>query len=113
MENLKQINVAQICEISSFAKEENLWYDFVKKNFWRGITKAGFTQQFSHSVYTKEELEEMDNTLYVEDYKVYQKPHVVIYMSNESELVKFFETVEELEAFMGQEELKTVKWIKV
>jgi len=115
---LTNINVSQICSITSYLKRRNPWYIYKKSKrvlfFWN--RKEGYYNfgWLDSDVYTTiDEIEKKNKHLYCEDDNVYYKPYVEIKMSNGDEFEKNFETKEELYLFMECEDLKKVVWIKL
>lgn len=112
---LTNINVSQICSITSYLKRRNPWYIYKKSKrflFWNR-RKEGYYRFFYDEYTTINEIEKNNNHLYCENENVYHKPYISIKMSNGDVFEKIFETKEELYIFMECEELKNVVWIKL
>jgi len=115
MKNFTKLNVDQICYVESYLKARSSYYRYLpfKKKAWLSEgQKEGFYYMdgLDYKYMTKEEIEK-DGIRFCEGKSVFFKPNIEIHMSDKSTHEKFFETPEELFAFMESEQMKKVNWI--
>ena len=119
---MTQLNVEQICSITRHDKLENTDYAYQKPSIkmWydRSPNKSGFIilPKFysSNEILSEEDVIKLcDNNVYIENNRVFYKPRLSFRMSSQQYLVKYFETVEDLEVFLKQEILSRIQVINI
>lgn len=97
------VNVNQICSIHLFLKKRVHRFEYVTgKNYWPFFhTKAGYVDNhgLNNPKYTEEEVLKNFNNIRIENYVVYENPHVYCLMSNRERFYKFFKTEVEATSF--------------
>ena len=112
---MNKINVAQIVSVKSFVNYTSTRYIYKKAKriclFWK--QKEGFYYTFTigSPIFESKESIEKSGICYCKDEKVFFRPHIEIKLSDGSTREKYFETKEELEAFMSTDEMKNITWI--
>lgn len=100
-----KINVNQICSIRIFLKKREHRFEYTAgKNYWLFRTKPGYVdnRSLNNPKYTEEELLKNFNNIRIENYVVYETPHVCCLMSNREWFYKFFETEVEATSFYNE-----------
>jgi hypothetical protein len=119
---MTKINIEQICSITRRDKDQCYHYVYIEpytiKSFFReSYHNGGFSSEYyirnSQSIAeTEREIAENDE-IYIEDKTVYYKPRLIFTMSSEQRIVKYFESVQELEQFLKEEVLFHIKTINI
>ena len=110
----RKINADQICSIEIYRKlkYKDYFYREGKKSFW-GNTKEGFYHYIgiAREEYISSEEIEKDQDIYVDGKSVYYRPHIDFKMSNGVTHTKFFKTESDLDDYLKQPELASIKFI--
>lgn len=97
-----KINLEQICSVREYPKLENhkyKWQDEYRHWFWKNQPEGFYVDNYPENILmTKEQIEQVGKC-YVEDKKVFFKPHVHVTLSNKNYYEKYFKTVEEMQAY--------------
>ncbi len=119
---MTKINIQQICSITRRDKDQCYHYVYIEpytiESFFRkSYHKGGFSSEYylrsSQSIAEIEQEILENDTIYTEDKTVYYKPSLIFTMSSEQRIVKYFESVQELEQFLNQEILREIKTITI
>ncbi|MES2287642.1 MAG: hypothetical protein V4547_18245 [Bacteroidota bacterium] len=102
---MTNINIEQIVSVAEYPKHRNRkynWKEEYKHWFWK-TEPEGFYESWypADKLHTKEQIEK-DGQSYVEDKKVFYKPHAHVTLSNKDYYEKFFTTVEEMKSYVMQ-----------
>lgn len=103
-----ELNSEQICVIKNYPKCPNRSFEYKPESrflfFWK--TKERFYLN-SYYAFSRKEIENglIDgNEYYIENNIVYYKPHLEFRMTNKSTYTKYFESIEELNEFIENNE---------
>lgn len=113
---MTKLNADQIAIIYIHTKTRCSHYEYRKQKrflFWTDIEGFYFVYCISPYHVPKELISTVNKNLYYEGEVVYYKQHVEMKMSNGQVVVKYFESVDELEVFLDQPEIKKLTLIPV
>ena len=118
MKNINFYNLQNIVEICLYPKRQNRWFDLYKKkgwNWWRIFGKIPlfkyYVKEDLYSLILDDDLTERDildiePNCYIENNKVYYKPHIHIYFVGDdmtryhgASFEKFFQTEQEMQGY--------------
>jgi hypothetical protein len=104
--NIIKINVQAVTHIVIHPKEKQFdWYfQHGKKRRFLPDIKEGFYELDlfgDKKCVTSKEVLDSDKNIYIENNTVFYKPYVVIFLSSNKQLTKFFETKEEATDFVN------------
>lgn len=117
------LNVNQICRIDVHEKSVNRWYSYIpitKTGILKPIYKWMFCQglfkchlSIGAGCLTAEEVNAESDKYYVEGEVVYYYPHIELHMADQSTVEKYFDTVDKLNFFLGDELLSKIPTVKI
>jgi hypothetical protein len=103
---MKAINPKQICYIKTFVKTEEHQYKLIpeRKNWWGKVITERVRWMGAFKYYNSvEEFLKAKSNFRVEEGKIYYKPHIEMYFSNGNRIIKYFESIDDMNDFMGDE----------
>jgi hypothetical protein len=98
---IKLYNLDNIESIIIHEKLHNDWYTYREPIIKKGKIKE--PEYFRHIVtsYSREEILE-DGNYYIENNKVYYKPHVIIKFISNNETVRYFDTINDMDEYLSE-----------
>ncbi len=116
---MSKLNAEQISEMEIFRKQASTRYEYREDQsislfgFKLLNRPAGFYDKFysSPQLISAELLLKLNEDVYIEGQRVFNKPYIRITMGNGNEYDEIFETIADLDEFIASEIIKDLKFI--